>query len=179
VVDHAEGRALPNFRYHLDPVKSGVIVEEQTTCPVCGYVRSYAYVGPFYSVEEVTGVCPWCIADGSAAAKYDGEFIDAASCEEAAPAHFDELIHRTPSYIGWQQEVWLSHCNDHCAFAGYVGWTEIQPIYHELLNDLDMIKTRFRLEDSQLEYLRDGGSLQGYLFQCVICGTYRLAADAD
>ncbi|MEH6978944.1 CbrC family protein [Bacillus pseudomycoides] len=36
-----------------------------------------------------------------------------------------ELIHRTPGYGGWQQEYWLSHCNDFCAFIGYVEWEEI------------------------------------------------------
>lgn len=35
------------------------------------------------------------------------------------------MIHRTPGYCGWQQEYWIAHCDDYCAFVGYVGWKEL------------------------------------------------------
>ena len=71
--DHLE---LPHFRFHSDPIKTRMIKKENTICPVCKKHREYTYVGPFYSVEDVEGICPWCIDDGSAAKKYDGEFPD-------------------------------------------------------------------------------------------------------
>ena len=67
---------LPAFKYHMDPIKSGSIIKGSFTCPVCKKDRTYAYVGPFFSIEDVENICPWCIADGSAAKKYDGEFQD-------------------------------------------------------------------------------------------------------
>ncbi|CTW99108.1 colicin E2 tolerance protein [Escherichia coli] len=39
------------------------------------------YSGPFYCVDEVEHLCPWCIADGSAAEKFAGSFQDDASIE--------------------------------------------------------------------------------------------------
>lgn len=64
-------------------------------------------------------LCPYCIADGSAAEKFDGEFQDAAGCDKVdAPAKTEELTKRTPGCIGWQQEYRLAHCGDYCAFGG-------------------------------------------------------------
>jgi uncharacterized protein CbrC (UPF0167 family) len=71
---------LPKFKYHPDPIKNKVIEKAKTRCPVCNKQREYVYTGPFYSTEDVEGICPWCIADGSAAKKYSGEFQDVACC---------------------------------------------------------------------------------------------------
>lgn len=73
---------LPNFKYNPDPIKLGVIIKEETLCPVCKETRDYVYEGPFFSEDDVEGICPWCIADGSAAEKCEGEFQDEESCEE-------------------------------------------------------------------------------------------------
>ncbi|MHC1683092.1 MAG: CbrC family protein [Clostridiaceae bacterium] len=67
--------------------------------------------------------------------KYNGDFQSLSSCEKVESDDFiDELIHRTPGYIAWQQE---------------------------------------ELE----QYLLNDGSLQGYLFKCVVCGKPRLTVD--
>ncbi|EGM59721.1 hypothetical protein SFJ1713_4195 [Shigella flexneri SFJ17B] len=80
-----------------------------------------------------------CIADGSAAEKFAGSFQDDASIEGVEFEYDEEdefagikntypdemlkeLVERTPGYHGWQQEFWLAHCGDFCAFIGYVGW---------------------------------------------------------
>ncbi|WP_458787851.1 CbrC family protein, partial [Vallitalea sediminicola] len=76
-------------------------------------------VGPFYAIEEVENICPWCIKNGKASEKYDGMFQDDQSCDKVNKEEYlDELVHRTPGYCGWQQEYWLSHCGDFCAFIG-------------------------------------------------------------
>jgi uncharacterized protein CbrC (UPF0167 family) len=118
---------LPKFRYNPNALSLGVIKKEKTKCPICKKEREYMYEGPFYAEDDVEGICPWCILDGSAARKYDGEFQDVDSCEEVDKEEYiDELIHRTPGYVGWQQEYWLSHCGDFCAIVQYVGWKEIK-----------------------------------------------------
>jgi uncharacterized protein CbrC (UPF0167 family) len=170
---------FPTFKYHPDPLATGMIQQEPTTCPVCQQVRDYVYVGPFYAREKIKGLCPWCIADGSAAATYRGAFQDAASCEEAAPEHLDELVHRTPGYSGWQQEVWLSHHNDFCAFVGYVGWKEIAPFASDLEEDLARIKQNYGFSQARLERWENNSAVQGYLFRCVVCGKHRLTTDAS
>ncbi len=63
---------LPVFKYNPNALELGIIEEDETHCPVCEKKRNYVYRGSFYSEEEVEGICPWCIADGSAAAKFDG-----------------------------------------------------------------------------------------------------------
>jgi uncharacterized protein CbrC (UPF0167 family) len=90
---------LPFFKYHPNPIATGAITIQSTLCPVCGEKRPYTYVGPFFSVEEVEGICPWCIKNGSAAKKFDGKFQDAASCEPVNDeAYLVELTTQTPGY---------------------------------------------------------------------------------
>ncbi len=63
---------------------------------MCNQQTEYVYEGPFYSEEEVENICPWCIASGNAAAKYDGEFQDSSLCGEVDDEEYiDELIYRT------------------------------------------------------------------------------------
>src|SRR5690606_11570752 len=102
-----EMNSLPLFKYNPHAEKLGIIKKENTNCPVCERERENVYQGPFYSVNQVEGICPWCIKDGSAAKKYDGEFQDAASCEDVDKEEYlVELTTRTPGYSGWQQEIW-------------------------------------------------------------------------
>src|SRR6266542_1799858 len=60
------------------------------------HVRGYVYVGPVYAIEELDeAFCPWCIADGTAAAKFDAEFTDVgAGVPDDVPP--DVLEHRAP-----------------------------------------------------------------------------------
>jgi uncharacterized protein CbrC (UPF0167 family) len=172
---------VPEFRYQPHAYQLGIIKKETTHCPCCEQQREYTYTGPFYTVEEVEGICPWCIKDGRAAQKYDAEFQDSGSCDEVdSEAYVDELVHRTPGYMGMQQEVWLSHCGDFCAFIGYVGWKEIVPLKKELKDDLEQIKEEYGYTQKELQqYLVKDGSFQGYLFQCLHCKQHRLTVDAD
>jgi uncharacterized protein CbrC (UPF0167 family) len=171
---------LPFFKYNPNPINLGVIKKESTNCPSCNKVKPYVYQGPVYSIDEIEGLCPWCIKDGSAAKKFEATFQDDASCEEADSNAIDEVIHRTPGYSGWQQEVWLSHCGDLCAIKEYVGWNEIKHLATELKPDLDEIKKQHDLSQEELEkYLINNGGMQGYLFQCLHCKTHRLAVDSN
>lgn len=178
-IENIEMNEIPTFKYNPNAEILGIIKNEKTTCPVCEQGKAYVYDGPFYCIDEVEGICPWCIEDGSAAQKYDGEFQDAASCESVGNEEYlVELTTRTPGYSGWQQERWLSHCGDFCAFKDYVGWAEIKDLKQELAYDLKEIKTDYNLTQVELEkHLVKNGSMQGYLFQCLHCGKHRLTID--
>jgi uncharacterized protein len=181
VNDKNEMNSLPEFKYNPHAEKLGIIKKESTVCPVCEREREYVYAGPFYSEDEVEGICPWCIKDGSAANKYVGEFQDAAACETVdRQEYIIELTTRTPGFIGWQQERWLSHCGDFCALKDYVGWQEIKHLKDELTVDIEEIKSDYNLTQEQLQkHLVKNGSMQGYLFQCLHCGAHRLTADTN
>ncbi len=174
--------ALPAFRYHPDPFKTEVfhLADSPVTCECCGKPVRIYYDGPFYAVENISCLCPECIADGSAAEKFDGAFQDECSVEDGVdcPDKLDELIHRTPGYEGWQQEYWRAHCGDYCAFAGYVGYRELKQmnIVDEVLDDPVWDSAEQR---ELLEGVVNGGSVQGYLFQCLHCKKYLLWIDCD
>ncbi|MBC7875112.1 MAG: CbrC family protein [Ferruginibacter sp.] len=174
-------KGLPFFRYNPNAYKLGIIKKEETDCPSCGQRKEYVYDGPFFSTAEIEGICPWCISDGSASKKFDGEFQDIASCEPVDQQEYiDELVHRTPGYHGIQQEAWLSHCGDFCAFKGPAGWKEISTLKEELAGDLKQITEDYNISREDFENnLVKTGSFQGYLFQCLHCKKHRLAVDAD
>jgi uncharacterized protein CbrC (UPF0167 family) len=174
-------KPLPIFKYNPDAEKHGLLVRRNAVCPCCQQATDIVYEGPFYSAETVHDLCPWCIADGSAAKKYDGEFTDSEGAEDVDDYKMQiELMARTPGYIAWQQEKWPSHCGDFCSFRGIVGQKEIAPLAEELIDDIEMLADEFSMDEEELvESLLAGGDMQGYLFQCLHCGQHRLHADSE
>jgi len=65
---------------------------------------------------------------------------------------------------GWQQEYWIAHCDDYCAFVGYVGWKEL---------------VEMGIDNEMKECMYNEGSMQGYLFKCLHCGEHFLYVDCD
>jgi uncharacterized protein CbrC (UPF0167 family) len=130
---------LPKFRLSPNAYALDLFVAESGICSCCGQARELKYNSSFYSREEPDYLCPWCIADGSAAQHYEGEFNDYLGIEgvSADPDEPDSIVmdrvlllevcERTPSYHSWQQEQWLVHCNQPCAFVGYTDYAEIRP----------------------------------------------------
>lgn len=172
---------LPKFRYHPNPIATGAFEQSENgvICDCCGKQTYIYYEEPFYAVEDIEYLCPKCIASGKAAEKYSGSFQDDLSLEKGVddPEKIDELIHRTPGYCGWQQEYWRSHCNDFCAYLGYVGARELKAlgIMEEVLED-------YMWDGEQKEMIREsvnGGHLQCYLFQCLHCGKHLVWMDFD
>lgn len=173
---------LPSFKYHPDPLKTGAFLQgEPHTCDCCGKQTDTWYESPFYSVADVSALCPECIASGAAAEKFSGEFQDCCSTDAVSDKEkLRELTERTPGYHGWQQEYWLAHCDDYCAFLGYVGWKEIEEmgIAEEIAQNYNEELCGFDLEDIKARMVNNGG-MQGYLFRCLHCGTHLLYADCD
>lgn len=170
---------LPRFKYNPVAYDIKVFIHEVGECSVCNEQRSIKYDGSFSADENPEYICPWCIENGAAAAKYDGSFVDYHGIENpnglVPRTMLDVVSLRTPSYIAWQQEAWLSHCNEPCAFIGYADRERIKPLIEELKEDIE-VNIGF---DPELIYLHltTDGDIVGYLFQCVNCGKHRLNAD--
>ena len=178
---------LPTFRYHPDPIDSGSIVPSNATCRSCGKARGYIYTGPVYALDELDdSICPWCIADGSAAARFDAEFVDASAVggygnwESVSPEVVEEISRRTPGFSGWQQERWWTHCDDAAVFLGPAGARELQGPW---AGAIPALRTDVGYDDAQwAEYAavldRDRGPT-AYVFQCRHCGQLGGYSDCD
>ena len=170
---------LPQFPYYPDPVGTGAFEEgEEKICPCCGKKSTVYYSILPYCIKNVENLCPICISNGEAARKYDATFIqDAEWNGEPDKEKDEELFCRTPGYISWQGEYWLSCCDDYCAYLGTVGTRVLKAmdIADEVFEEYE---ARNEFEDVR-EYLVKDGSLCGYLFRCLHCGKYHLWVDAD
>lgn len=174
---------LPTFKYHPDPIGTGAFQKgEPQECNCCGKQTDIWYSLPFYTEEDdIECICPECISNGKASIKFDGEFHSSHSTDKVSdPLKLDELIHRTPGYCGWQQEYWLAHCDDFCAFIGYVGWSELvsMGIDKEIEENYNEEINGFNLDDVK-KYMQNNGSMQGYLFKCLHCGKHLLYVDCN
>lgn len=115
---------LPRFTYHPSPLSAGAIRDSHAACECCGLAQGFIYGGPVYCVEEVQDVCPWCIADGAAHAKWDAEFTAFAAVGgygkwcEVPRAVMEEVAFRTPGFATIQQARWWTHCGDAAEFTG-------------------------------------------------------------
>ncbi|MCW2941736.1 MAG: hypothetical protein JWN00_4721 [Actinomycetia bacterium] len=173
---------LPQFVYHPDPLKTGSVRASDEVCVCCLRQRGYIYSGPVFAVEELTGpLCPWCVADGTAADRFEADFSDAY----LAPAGIgtevvSTITNRTPGFSGWQQERWLFHCGDGAAFLGVVGARELEGD-HTTLESLrqELSESRWPAEqvDQYLASLDRDGQPTAYLFECRSCRTHLAYSD--
>lgn len=164
---------LPTFRYHPDPVGTGNIVAREMECGVCGKVRDHAYIGPYACpephFENGDVICPWCIADGSAAAAWKASFAAPEYLSDLARATMTadalaELEQRTPSFLCIQQDRWLDHHGEACAYLGEVG----APEYADLPEPAQQA-VREVAGDNLADLRADGDGPTVYLFACLHC----------
>ncbi len=165
---------FPQFRYHPDPLQTGAIRPGDEVCICCKQARGFIYVGPVYAVEELNGqICPWCIADGSAASKWDASFADDHPLARAGMTRqvIDEVTLRTPGYTSWQQDSWLCHCNDACEFHGDATERDVEQASAETkaqwMSEYNLTETEWR--QITTDYA-PGGDPAIYKFVCRHCG---------
>jgi uncharacterized protein CbrC (UPF0167 family) len=171
--------ALPPFRFHPDPLTTGSFEPSWDPCRCCGKAAGFLYAGPVYSELDLDlALCPWCIADGSAATRFGATYVDPDSIgnygtwDPVSDALRREVATRTPGFSGWQQERWWTHCSMPAAFLGPAG-------FHQLIGDwADAVPAIQR--DAELRsddwpsyfaslHLDEGPT--AYVFQCLQCGS--------
>jgi len=172
--------ALPRFTYHPDPIATGSIIPSDAKCLVCEKPRGWIYVGPAYCENELDdSICPWCIADGTAHQKFGVEFIDPLGIGgygtwiSPPQTVIDEVCFRTPSFNGWQQERWFTHCDDAALFMGCAGKQELERLDHAAY---EAIKTESGYDEEQWTFyfsqMDANTGPTAYLFQCRHCGAW-------
>lgn len=182
-----ENAALPHFQYHPDPIATGSIECSNAKCECCDQSRGYIYTGHAFAIDEVGNLCPWCIADGSAHAKYDASFTDEngigdyGSWDAVPKDVVDEIAYRTPGFCGWQQERWWTHCGNAAEYLGRAGHAEAVKAGDDFLT---IIRNEIGYDegtdwDEFLSSLDKEGSPTAYLFRCKVCGKYGGYFDCD
>ena len=176
---------LPAFRYHPDPVATGSVEASGERCDACRRPRGYLYTGPVYTeASPEPKVCPWCIADGSAAEVFEANFTDTGwgVPDDVGDAVLEEVGRRTPGFDGLQQDHWMYHCGDAAAFLGRVGWRELEAHPEAVQTVRDELDGYEWDDDEVVEYLESldaAGSPAAYLFRCLSCGTHLAYSDMD
>ncbi|WCO69233.1 CbrC family protein [Iamia majanohamensis] len=173
---------LPATRYHPDPLETGSVEPDDVTCIVCDRARGYVYVGPVYADEEyVDEICPWCIADGSAATALGATFTDVDPAPADVPGGVvREVAERTPGFAGWQQEQWQFHCRDAAAYLGTAGIEELAArdgALEMLLHEHDRFGWTAEQSQTFVESLRRAGNPTAHLFRCLHCGLHLAHSD--
>lgn len=141
---HASDMSFPTFTYFADPIGSRVCETSDSRCSCCDQLRGWEYLGSMdlpNNLDPPDSVCPWCIADGTAADRFGICFHD-ESCliDKSLPSTVvEEIVFRTPAYSSWQEPRWLCHCQDACIYCGDLSieeaaspdWTAICALLNE------------------------------------------------
>ena len=169
---------LPVTKYHPDPIATGsVAANPDTPCLCCNRIRGYVYTGPAYSEKfhYLSGcLCPWCVADGSAAKRFQAEFTDAGTVEGVSDSVLTELATRTPGFTAWQQEQWLTCCDDAAAFLGRAGEAELNG---ELAPARPAVNRWMKDEYGEVFALSKESEPTAYVFRCLHCKKYLAYTD--
>jgi uncharacterized protein CbrC (UPF0167 family) len=177
---------LPAFRYHPDPLATGAVVPGDAPCVCCGRARGWRYVGPVLTARAPsTPICPWCIADGTAARTLGAVFSDSTALipPDGSPppvslAVADEVLERTPGYVSWQGAQWRAHCGDACEFHGDASERDVAGASPETLRAFEV---DFGISPDGWTALtrgyRPGGDSALHRFVCRHCRTVLFAWD--
>ncbi len=159
---------LPVFKYFPNPIESGAVEPSSQVCACCEQPRGYICGPPIWSEEPVEGICPWCVADGSAAHKFSGYFseLEASVPEEVE----EEVCKRTPGLPVWQETNWRVHCGDACEYLGDVSKDELEALSEDKVKEiLETLEIDAEDWQSIVKDYEPGGDCSIHKFRCRMC----------
>ncbi len=169
---------LPKFKYYRDPLVDEIFkLDPDIPCLGCSRIRGYIYTGPVYTEKNFileNHLCPWCIADGTAAKRFGARFNDAGMMDDVTDEVRGEIEERTPGFESWQDVGWVACCKDAAAFLGEAGSTELKrdfpgaiPAVMEILEDDYGYSGKEQKEF--FDALTKDDQPTAYVFQCLHC----------
>ncbi|MEU9150741.1 CbrC family protein [Streptomyces sp. NPDC048417] len=166
---------LPDFPYHPNPVATGSVTASDEACVCCGQKRGWVYTGPVYAADAPsTGICPYCIAFGTAAERYGASFTDTVDGDAPRDVVLT-ILERTPGFFAWQSPYWLTHCGDGAVFLGRAGAGELKAYP----SAVEYLRRQWPSgqADGLLDSLDKDGRPTAYLFRCRVCDVHLAHAD--
>lgn len=167
---------LPSFRFHPDPLQSGVVERSPAACRCCGQRRGFVYLGGTYGEMDLTGaLCPWCIADGSAHARFGVTFQDADLPSDQPPEVLAELEERTPGLVSCNPVTWPVCCGAPMAYLEPAGAGELRSRHPGLAEALPQrLAAEHSLSNAEARELFDALDRDeppcAHVFRCSACG---------
>jgi len=158
-----------SFKYFDSPELFVGFRDTETVCDTCGQSKLCFDAEGFYGSDDLTSVCPECLASGKLIDKdtftCEGDFknlvgqlkqlnlnLTDEEIHEIAKQKTIELEKTTPHLITWQDWSWPCAEGDYCKFIGYGS----KPFYKKLAKDIsveDFFKDSFYEPDFYSEDL--------------------------
>ncbi|WP_369780629.1 CbrC family protein [Streptomyces sp. R33] len=151
------------------------------TCICCGRGRGYIYTGPVYAVEDLKDrLCPWCIASGSVAERFDAHFTAGTCLGDDVPLEvFSAVDRHTPGFPASQEPQWFFHCGEGAAYLGRVGFAELAA-HPDALETLRQETSGWGWPSDQVEHhlgSLDKDDHPAHLFRCRGCAIHLAYSD--
>lgn len=184
---YPQGYTPPTFKYMKDPIRSGMVdvLDKNQPCACCKKPTNVAVELEFG--DDYEHVCLFCIKDGNYhkvtnQSINDKDNIIPSDKKVSNPQFNFEFENCTPSFASWQDNYWLTHCDDYCEFISQVYWDDIvklgDHVVGQVITDYLNQNNGLNISVEQLkEQLVEDGPIAGYLFRCVGCHTYRLLVE--
>ena len=165
--------AFPVFRFMAPEAVRDQFEASEGGCDCCGKATGWRYTGVIYGdAPDEHSVCPWCIADGSVAAKWDAAFSmvdDRTECDEDAQKEAEQ---QTPGFPSWQDWYIPVCCGMPTEFLGDAGWEDLRGRWagavESMLADCLPVVNDGEL-DGFLRSFKRGENPAAYVFRCIEC----------
>ena len=162
---------LPQFRHYPGAEADGLFAQSEEVCDACERARGWiADCVVYTALADEVFVCPWCIADGTAATRFEGTFNEV---EATVPEDLRAIVEqRTPGIESWQDWDWPGHCGEPAIYLGQPRAGQMPPEAVAFLRAQGMAQ-------DLIDTLDPEASATGYLFQCARCSQLLVRWDAD
>jgi len=194
-----------NFKYFKAPINEmSDLLDKQGQCSICGktdfcFELDYTITNEFSDENKEGKIgCYSCLREGKFEFWHDTEYgmLDENGLQKVYNHNQDNPpaissgilteLRRTPRLLSWQQELWLTHCNDFMIYNGT--WTPKD--FYKNSKEGDGRGLFMSMTDKELNHLWDESLQEGqtkleewyptyYVFECTHCGKLRGNWDCD
>ena len=156
----------------------GSIKRGKGVCEACGKARGWVYARPVFGEgDSQRTICPWCIADGAAAAELKITFNDPGiypmlpGVAQLSSTDREAVESRTPGFETWQDHGWMMCCGRACVYLGEASAEDLAGRWAEAAPSI-VAECEGWSEDEKKDLIQNITKKQGpcaYVFECQVC----------